>query len=62
MMHFFEIPRSGSGDFAGIDRCGKWQKVSADLSGKKAVGSIGRNYDVVIVRYDFTRYSWVFFA
>ena len=39
----------------------KVQRVFVDLSGKKAVASINGSRYAMIVRDDFTRYSWLYF-
>ena len=40
---------------------GKLQRVFVDLSGKRSVTSYGGSDYAMIVRDDFTRYSWVYF-
>lgn len=39
----------------------KLQRVFVDLSGKKSVPSIGGSYYAMIVRDDFTRFTWLYF-
>ena len=39
----------------------KLQRVFVDLSGKRSVASYGGSFYAMIVRDDYTRYSWVFF-